>query len=106
MIRHAPSAFALAALLAFAGVAGATDSHRAEKRAAELQAANEAKITLVAAIAAAEQHIPGGKAVEADFSHSTLGGWVYKVEVLSDTKKFDLRIDPATGGVISSTLDR
>lgn len=104
MIRNAKSALAIAALVTFAGVAGASE-HHADKRAAELQAATEAKITLAAAIATAEQHIPGGKAVEADFKHSKLSGWIYKVEVLSGAQKFDVRIDPMTGGVISSQLD-
>ena len=105
MIRNAKSALAIAALLAFAGAAGASE-HYSDKRAAELQAANSAKISLAAAIATAEKQIPGGKAVEADFKHSSLTGWIYEVEVLNGTQKFDVKIDPMTGAVISSQLHR
>lgn len=97
--RTALAAAAFAAL--FAGAAQASPEHRA----AEFAAAQAAQTSMAAAVKVAEAHVPGGKAVEADFSHSHMGGWVYKVEVLSGQQKFEVRVDPATGKVITSRLD-
>ena len=85
----------------FAGAAQASP----QERAAEFAAAQAAQTSLAAAVTTAEAHIPGGKAVEADFSHSHMSGWVYKVEVLSGAQKFEVRVDPATGKVITSRID-
>ena len=65
---------------------------------------NQAKISMIQAITAAELHA-GGKAVRAEYE-KTKGGWVYDVEVLSGTKVFDVKVDADKGTVISSVEDR
>lgn len=62
-----------------------------------------AKISLVQAIAAAEQHA-SGKATHAKFER-TLQGGLYDVEVVNIGKVFDVRVDADKGTVISSVED-
>ena len=64
----------------------------------------KAKISLIQAVAAAEQHA-NGKAARAEFENSRQG-WVYDVEVVGNTKVFDVRIDAEKGTVISSKEDK
>jgi len=63
-----------------------------------------AKVSIVQAIVAAEQHA-NGKAARAEFENSKQG-WVYDVEVVSGAKVFDVRVDAGKGTVISSAEDR
>ena len=63
-----------------------------------------AKVSLVQAIVAAEQHQAGGKATRAEYE-KTRAGWVYDVEVVSGAKVFDVRVDADKGTVISSAED-
>lgn len=63
-----------------------------------------ARITLVQAITAAEQHA-NGRASRAEYEHSKQG-WLFEVEVVSGTKVFDVRVDADKGTVISSTEDK
>ncbi|HMO44708.1 MAG TPA: PepSY domain-containing protein [Rubrivivax sp.] len=63
-----------------------------------------ARIPLVQAIAAAEQHA-GGKAAKAEFEHSRQG-WVYEVEVVAGTRVLDVQVSAETGAVLSSTPDK
>ena len=63
-----------------------------------------AKVSLVQAIAAAEQHQANGKATRAEYEQ-TKTGWVYDVEIVSGTKTFDVRVDADKGTVISSAED-
>lgn len=67
-------------------------------------AIDKATIPLTQAIAVAEQHLKG-KATRAEFEHSHQG-WVYDVEVVSGSKVFDIRIDPAKGTILSSAEDK
>ena len=63
-----------------------------------------AKVSLVQAIAAAEQHQAGGKATRAEYE-KTRAGWVYDVEIVSGAKVFDVRVDADKGTVVSSAED-
>ena len=63
-----------------------------------------AKISLVQAVTAAEQHA-NGKATHAEYEHSRQG-WVYEVEVVSGAKVFDVKVDADKGTVISSAEDK
>jgi uncharacterized membrane protein YkoI len=67
-------------------------------------AVSNAKIGLAQAIAAAEQHT-GGKASRAEFERNK-SGWVFDVEVVKDQKVTDVKVDPASGSVISATEDK
>ena len=58
----------------------------------------------VPAVTIAEQHVTG-KAVKAGYER-TRQGWVYGVEVLSNGKAFDVRVDPLKGAVISAVEDK
>ena len=64
----------------------------------------QAKISLGAAIAAAEKHT-NGKAVRAEYEKGKDGRWGYDVEVASGTDVFDVKVDPDAGTVIASTKD-
>ena len=64
----------------------------------------KAKISLIQAVAAAEQHA-NGKAARAEFENSRQG-WVYDVEVVSGDKFFDVRVNADKGTVISSAEDK
>lgn len=63
-----------------------------------------AKTSLVQAIATAEQSA-SGKAVEAKFKGDAKEGPLYKVEVVSGDKVFDVKVDAKKGTVISSKVD-
>ena len=64
-----------------------------------------AAISLSQAVTAAEQHVTG-KATRAEYEQSRVRGqWVYDVEVVVGTKVYDVRVDPTTGGILSSTED-
>lgn len=60
-------------------------------------------VSLVAAITAAEQ-AAGGYATKGEYEN-TKAGWAYDVEVVADTKVFDVRVDAASGKVLSSQED-
>ena len=62
------------------------------------------KISLVQAVAAAEQQA-NGRATRAELEHSK-SGIVYDVEVVSGAKTFDVRVDADKGTVIASTEDK
>lgn len=72
---------------------------------ADIKAFAQAKTSLSQAINTAETHTKG-KAIQAEFDHSRKHGWIYDVEVISNSKLFDVAIDPATGAVISVTEDK
>ncbi|MFO1291891.1 MAG: PepSY domain-containing protein [Rubrivivax sp.] len=96
-ITLAVAAFAFAATAAVAYAAKAAVENDA-------LAAAQAKVTLVQAIAAAEQHA-GGKATKAEYEHAKQGSF-YEVEVMAGSKVFDVRVDADKGTVVSSTEDR
>lgn len=63
-----------------------------------------AKISLVQAVTAAEQHA-GGRATHAEYENSKQG-WVYDVEVVNGPKVFDVRVDADKGTIMSSAEDK
>jgi uncharacterized membrane protein YkoI len=63
-----------------------------------------AKIDLAKAVAAAEQHV-GGKASKGEYERHK-GQWVYDIEVVKDKKVMDVKVDAASGKVISATEDK
>ena len=69
-------------------------------------AVTQATISLTQAIRAAEQHA-SGKASRAEYERGAKRGqWVYDVEVVAGAKVFDVKVDPGTGAVLSSTEDK
>lgn len=77
--------------------------YRYTKLSVLAMAITKAKISLVQAVAVAEQHV-NGQASHAEYENSKQG-WVYDVEVVSGAKVFDVRIDANKGTVISSAED-
>ena len=91
-----------AAALISIGVYAATNTESQKDAAAVAQAT----ISLTQAIGAAEQHA-NGKASKAEYERTAKRGqWVYEVEVVAGTKVFDVRVDPGTGAILSSTEDK
>ena len=90
----------LAMAIAMAGTAAYAAKGTVENDA---MAITKAKISLVQAVAVAEQHV-NGQASHAEYENSKQG-WVYDVEVVSGAKVFDVRIDANKGTVISSAED-
>jgi uncharacterized membrane protein YkoI len=70
----------------------------------DAMAISNAKIPMVQAIAAAEQHA-NGKASRAEYEQ-TKTGWAYDIEIVSGAKVFDVKVDGDKGTVISSTEDK
>lgn len=70
----------------------------------ESAAVAQAKVSIVQAIAAAEQHA-NGKAARAELEQSK-AGLTIDVEVVSGTKVFDVKVDADKGTVISSAEDK
>ncbi|WP_396333963.1 PepSY domain-containing protein [Burkholderia anthina] len=62
-----------------------------------------APVTLAQAVTAAEQHVHG-KAARAEYENSKQG-WVYDVEVVSDGKAYDVRVDSNNGTILASSID-
>jgi uncharacterized membrane protein YkoI len=88
-----------------AGLAAAgTAAFAAQKIENDEIAINNAKISLVQAISAAEQHSKG-RASRAEYEKSKQG-WVYDVEVVSGAKVFDVKVDADKGSVIAATEDK
>ena len=91
-----------AAALISIGVYAATNTEAQNDAAAVAQAT----ISLTQAIGAAEQHA-SGKASKAEYERTAKRGqWVYDVEVVAGAKVFDVKVDPGTGAVLSSTQDK
>ena len=88
------------AALASVGVA----AFAAKNVETEAASAPATKISLVQAIAAAEQQA-NGRALRAEYEQ-TKAGWAYDVEVVSGAKVFDVRVDADKGTVISSAEDK
>lgn len=70
----------------------------------ETTAFAQAKVSIVQAIATAEQHAIG-KATRAELEQSKTG-LTFDVEVVSGTKVFDVKVDADKGTVISSAEDK
>jgi len=63
-----------------------------------------AKVSLVEAIKTAETNV-NGKAAQAKFDDDAKHGPVYKIEVVSDSKVFDVKVDATKGTMISAKQD-
>ena len=63
----------------------------------------QAKVSLVQAITAAEQHV-NGKAARAELEDEN-GKLVYEVEVFAGSKATDVTVDIATGQILSARAD-
>ena len=68
-------------------------------------AISAARVSLDAAVVAAERHVQG-KAVHADYEQRKGEQGVYKVEVAGSTGVFDVTIDAGNGRVLSSAPDK
>jgi uncharacterized membrane protein YkoI len=90
------AAAALAALVAGGGYAANGEN--------DALAIAGAKIDLAKAVAAAEQHV-GGKASKAEYERHK-GQWVFDIEVVKDKKVMDVKVDAASGKVISAAEDK
>jgi hypothetical protein len=64
---------------------------------------DDAKISLIQAVTAAEQHV-GGKASRAEYERHQNQG-VFDVEVVNGTHVTDVRVDPSSGKVLSAAAD-
>lgn len=92
-------------LLAIAIAATGTAAYAADGGAGnDAMVVTNAKIPLTQAINVATQHAHG-TAARAEYENSKQG-WVYDVEVVSQGKIFDVKVDPGTGKVISSAVDK
>ncbi|WOD14378.1 PepSY domain-containing protein [Paraburkholderia kirstenboschensis] len=91
----------LAIAIACAGAAAYAAQGSMENDA---EAITKARIPLIQAVNAAEQHA-NGKASRAEFENSKQG-WVYDVEVVSGAKVIDVRVDAEKGAVISAAEDK
>lgn len=98
-IRYTHAAIAATVLAVTAGAYAATGSP-----ANDAMAIGNANISIVQAVAAAEQHT-SGKAVRAEYEN-TKAGWAWDVEVVHAGQVFDVRVDAANGTVLSSRQDK
>ncbi len=100
MNRHIKPAIA-AIVIATVGAGAYAATVHAQNDA---QAISNAKTSLIQAITTAEQNA-NGKAVQAKFDGDAKQGPLYKVEVVSGDKVFDVKVDAEKGAVISSKAD-
>ena len=99
--RYAIIAGSAAALIASAGAF----AQSAPATTNDAGPVGSAKISLDAAVAAAEKHVQG-KAARAEYEKQKGGQWVYDVEVVAGAKVFDVKVDAEKGTVIASAEDR
>lgn len=91
-------------LVAIALAATGVGAYAAKAMETEAAALAQAKVSIVQAIATAEQHA-NGKATRAELEQSK-AGLTFDVEVVSGTKVFDVKVDAEKGTVISSAEDK
>ncbi|HDR9483035.1 TPA: PepSY domain-containing protein [Burkholderia aenigmatica] len=90
----------LAALVATSAAAAYAANGNGENDAMSVV---HAPVTLAQAVTAAERHVHG-KAARAEYENSKQG-WVYDVEVVSDGKAYDVRVDSNNGTILTSSID-
>ncbi|MEL6065264.1 PepSY domain-containing protein [Methylobacterium sp. DCY52] len=100
-VRHTAAALAAATILASAGAYAQAPAPAAN----DATPVAGAKITLDAAVKAAEAHVQG-KAAKAEYERQKGGQYVYDVEVVSGAKVFDVKIDAEKGTVLTSKEDQ
>lgn len=89
------------AVLSMAAIGSAQAAKVAENDAL---AVTSAKINMLQAITAAEQHV-GGKASRAEYERHK-GVWVFDIEVIKDKTVMDVKVDPMSGKVIAANEDK
>ncbi|MDD4963005.1 MAG: PepSY domain-containing protein [Gallionella sp.] len=93
-------------LLAFAtfSVAAIATAYAAISPENDALAIASAKVGLTQAVTSAEQYI-GGKAARAEYEQHK-GQWVFDVEVVKGGQVMDVKVDAASGKVISAAEDK
>lgn len=93
------------ALCSIAALSAAGFTYAAKEKEADNDAValSSAKISLVDAVKAAEQH-DRGKAAKAEYEKHK-GQWVFDVEVVSGKKVMDVAVDASSGKVFSAVED-
>lgn len=94
---------ALATLLALS-VGVATSAAAAQNTENDALAVQAAPVSMLQAIAAAEQHA-GGKASRAEYEHKKSGS-VFDVEVVKNDAVIDVKVDSASGKVLTASADK
>ena len=94
----------VALTLATLSTVGVLAAHASKSVENDALAIKKTGITLTQAIQAAEQHVHG-KAVKAEFEHGK-NGWVFDVEVVAESKTYDVAVDPAKGTVLTAQEDK
>lgn len=92
------------AALAALSVAAQSGAYAVTAPDSDTAAIGMARIGLVQAVTAAEQHI-GGKASRAEYERHQ-GQWVFDVEVVKDKTVMDVAVDANSGKVISAVADK
>jgi len=95
--------FAVAAA-ALIGAAGFAIAEKMDTQENDALAVTKATVTLLQAVATAEQSA-NGKAARAEFEQDKKGPH-YEVEIVSGAKVYDVNVDAASGKVLSSVEDR
>ena len=99
-IKVSVTAASVAAFVSMGVIAAAAGTHEHDE-----SAVMQARVPLVEAIGAAERHV-NGKAACAEYELAAkLGAWVYDIEVVTASKVFDVKVDPTSGAVLSSSED-
>lgn len=96
-MRHVVKLLAVPTMAAFIATPAQADTD-------EITAVKQAKISLVDAIHAAEQH-QGGRAFEASLDDDSFTP-TYEVSLLAEEKLYDVRIDAVSGAVLSTREDK
>ena len=96
--------YLVALAAALIGGAGFAFAEKAGDKENDAVAVLRAQVSLVQAVIAAEQSA-GGKAARAEFETDQKGPH-YEVEIVSDAKVYDVRVDAVSGKVLSSVEDR
>ncbi len=91
------------AVAAAAVLATTTVAFAAMDKDNDARVIDQAKVSMTQAVAAAEQHA-SGKAVKAEYE-KTEAGWAWDVEVVNGAKVMDVRVDAASGAVLSAKED-
>lgn len=95
-----------AAAAALVGAAGFAVADKAVSGDNDALAVARAPVSLIQAVTAAEQSL-GGKASRAEYEQDDKRqGYHYDIEVVNGAKVYDVRVDAASGKVISSVEDR
>lgn len=109
MRKHTHTIMGLGALILTSAAIAAVhfDSGRSDDDGGQAeQAISGVATTLVQAVTAAEQAVPQGRAVHADFEKDTLGRWQFSLLVWAPRGTFDVVVDSTTGKALSVTAAR